>query len=149
MSVFCGITNHILKLVQAGISVTLETMGFEQLSLCDPRFRMIVVGDPWLKQGLLYLSDDISFLKIVNLPSTRQKKYRVMYSDGLWAGWPGFDSHQVKGFSLLSNAQNDFRAPPSLLFNGFRRQSGRAVELTTNLHLVPRSRMVELYLHAL
>jgi hypothetical protein len=30
--------------------------------------------------------------------------------------------------------------PPSLLFNGYRRQSGRGVKLTTHFQLVPRSR---------
>jgi hypothetical protein len=41
--------------------------------------------------------------------------------------------------------------PPSLISNGYRGlfprgQSGRGVKLTTHLHLVPRSRMVELNL---
>jgi hypothetical protein len=43
--------------------------------------------------------------------------------------------------------------PASLLSNGYwglfnRGLSGRGVNLTTHLHLVPRSRMVELYLHS-
>jgi hypothetical protein len=42
--------------------------------------------------------------------------------------------------------------PPSLHSNGYwglfpRRKSGRGVKLTTHLHIVPRSRMAELYLH--
>jgi hypothetical protein len=43
--------------------------------------------------------------------------------------------------------------PPSLLYNWYRGHvpqgySGLMMKLTTNLHLVPRSRMVELYLHS-
>jgi hypothetical protein len=43
--------------------------------------------------------------------------------------------------------------PPSLLSNGYRGlflrgQSSRGLNLTTHLHLVPRSRMVELYLRS-
>jgi hypothetical protein len=43
--------------------------------------------------------------------------------------------------------------PPSLLSNGYRglfpwAYSGRGVKLTTQLHLVPRSRIVEPYLHS-
>jgi hypothetical protein len=38
--------------------------------------------------------------------------------------------------------------PPSLLSNRYRGQSGRRVKLIIHLHLVPRSRMVELYLHS-
>jgi hypothetical protein len=42
---------------------------------------------------------------------------------------------------------------PNLLSNGYRgrfprEQSGRSVKLTTHLHLVPRSRMVAVYLHS-
>jgi hypothetical protein len=44
-------------------------------------------------------------------------------------------------------------SPPSLPSNGNRRlfpwwYSGRSMKLTTNLHLVLRSRMVRLYLHS-
>jgi hypothetical protein len=38
--------------------------------------------------------------------------------------------------------------PPSLLSNGHRGEGGRCVKLTTHLHLMPRSRKVELYLHS-
>jgi hypothetical protein len=38
--------------------------------------------------------------------------------------------------------------PLSLLSNGYRGQCGRGVKLTTNLLVVPRSRMVELCIHS-
>jgi hypothetical protein len=46
-----------------------------------------------------------------------------------------------------------FCGPPSLLFNGYlelfpRVQSGQGVKLPIHLPLVPRSRMMELYLHS-
>jgi hypothetical protein len=44
---------------------------------------------------------------------------------------------------IAHRVQTGSGGPPSLLYNGYR-----GVKLTTNLHLVPRSRMVELYLHS-
>jgi hypothetical protein len=46
-----------------------------------------------------------------------------------------------------------FWDPPSFFSNGYREQfpreySGRSVKLSTYLQLVPRSRIVELYLHS-
>jgi hypothetical protein len=37
--------------------------------------------------------------------------------------------------------------PPSFLSSGCRGESGRGMKLTPHLHLLPRSKMVELYLH--
>jgi hypothetical protein len=37
---------------------------------------------------------------------------------------------------------------PSLLLNGYRRLSGRGLKLTTDVHLVLKSRIVDLYLHS-
>jgi hypothetical protein len=76
------------------------------------------------------------------------KRLLSRYSDGLPAGQSGFVSRQGQEFSFLHNVWG----PPSLLPYGYlglfpREQSGRGVKLTTHLQLVPRSRMVELYLH--
>jgi hypothetical protein len=45
---------------------------------------------------------------------------------------------------------NRLWGPPSLLSNGYRGlfSRGRGVKLTTHLHLAPRSRKVELFLHS-
>jgi hypothetical protein len=67
-----------------------------------------------------------------------------------WTVWVRITSEAI----LFSSPQCPDRlgGPPSLLSNGYRRlfpraQIGRGVKLTTYLHLVPRSRMVELYRH--
>jgi hypothetical protein len=57
----------------------------------------------------------------------------------------------VQNVSLLHSVQTGSVRSPSLLSSGYRGAlfsgiNGRSVELTTHLHLVPRSRMVELYL---
>jgi hypothetical protein len=71
------------------------------------------------------------------------------YSYGLRAGRPGFDSRQEIDFSLLHSVQTGSGAQPASHPMGTRdlspRVKGRCVKLTTHLHLVPRSRMVELH----
>jgi hypothetical protein len=57
-----------------------------------------------------------------------------------------------KRFFFTPQRPDRLWGPPSLLSNGYCGlfhwgQSGRGVKLTTNSHLVQRSRMVELYLH--
>jgi hypothetical protein len=61
----------------------------------------------------------------------------------------------IRGSARFFSSQRRCRlwGPPSLLTNvyqGFfsREQSGRSVKLTVHLHLLPKSREVELYLHA-
>jgi hypothetical protein len=71
---------------------------------------------------------------------------------GIPTGRPGFDSRQgqTREFSLLHSFQTGSGAPHSLLSDGYRgvkRQAGGA-KLTTLLHLVPRSGMVEVYLNS-
>jgi hypothetical protein len=56
-------------------------------------------------------------------------------------------------FFFSQQRPDRFWGPLSLLANGFRelfpwRYRCRSVKLTTHLHLVPTSRMVELYLHS-
>jgi hypothetical protein len=65
----------------------------------------------------------------------------------LRAVWPG-------SFSLLHSVKISSGGPPSLLPDGYWGMfprgwggSGRCVKLTTHLHVVAKSRMVELYLH--
>jgi hypothetical protein len=71
----------------------------------------------------------------------------TLYSDRLRAGRSGFYSRQGKYFSLLHSVQTG-----SYTF-GTRGsspafKSGRCVKLTAHLHVMPRWRMVELYLHS-
>jgi hypothetical protein len=60
---------------------------------------------------------------------------------------------EARDFHLLHNVQTGAGAHPAfspmctgVLFAG---ESGRGLKVTTHLHLVPRSRMVELYLNSL
>jgi hypothetical protein len=58
----------------------------------------------------------------------------------------------TRGFSLL-NAQTDSGGQHSLVYSGYWEllscgYSGRGVKLSTQLHLVPRPSMVELYFHS-
>jgi hypothetical protein len=72
------------------------------------------------------------------------------YSDGPWAGRPGFTSWQGQENFLFSTA---FRLAHSLLFNEYQRLFAGViavggVKLTTHLHLMLRSRMVEPYFYS-
>jgi hypothetical protein len=71
----------------------------------------------------------------------------LQYSDGLRAGWPGFDSRQGQTFIFLYSipsipALGPTRPPiqwvPGLFLRG---ESGREVQLTAHLHLMSRSIM--------
>jgi hypothetical protein len=78
------------------------------------------------------------------------------YSDGLRAtGWTAgvlspavarFFSSPQRPDGLLSPTQPAIQRVPGLFARGY---SGWCVKMTTHPNLVPRSRMVELYLHSL
>jgi hypothetical protein len=53
----------------------------------------------------------------------------------------------ARDFSLFHNAQTGSGAHPASYVMDTGGKGGRDVKLTTHLHLVPRLRMVELYLH--
>jgi hypothetical protein len=76
------------------------------------------------------------------------------YSDRIWAGLPGFHSQQRQVFFSSTWCPNQFWGPHSLLSNWYREPfpqgggySDRGVKLTCHLHPMPRSRMVELFIH--
>jgi hypothetical protein len=62
-------------------------------------------------------------------------------------GMAGFDSRQRKDFFSSLECQDWFWSPLSLQWNGFH-NGCRSVKLTTHLHLLPRSRLMELYFHS-
>jgi hypothetical protein len=73
----------------------------------------------------------------------------------LWflSGRPGFDSLQRQDFSVLHGVQIGSGTHPASYPMGtgrysLRRKSGQDVKLTTHLHLMPKSRMGELYLYS-
>jgi hypothetical protein len=60
------------------------------------------------------------------------------YFDGLREGWPVFDSRQgILGLRILLSNEK---------VKGGAFSVGVVLQLTTHFHLMPRSRMVELYL---
>jgi hypothetical protein len=72
----------------------------------------------------------------------------------LWAEQPGSIFGMDKRFFSSPQHPDWLWSPPSLLSNGYwglypQEESSRGVKLTTNLHLVLRSRMVEVNLHSL
>jgi hypothetical protein len=89
-----------------------------------------------------------------DLPTKWSQKsgYLSRYSDQLRTGRPGFDYWLCKTFSSPQRPDRIW-GPPSLLSVGYRwlfpwGKSGWGVNLITHLHLVPRSRKLELYLHS-
>jgi hypothetical protein len=76
------------------------------------------------------------------------------YSVGLRAERLGFNSRQRQEIFLFYTTSRLVLGPTRLISNGYRElfpqgESGRDMKLTTQVHLVPRSRIVELYLHSL
>jgi hypothetical protein len=72
---------------------------------------------------------------------------RIVQSVQRPAGRAGFDSRQYK-FISSPQSPNRLCCTPSPLPNGYRRQSGRGVKLTTRFHLVSLSRKVQLQRHS-
>jgi hypothetical protein len=60
-------------------------------------------------------------------------------------GLNGRGSITGKTFCFTTEHPVQFWVPSSLLYNGYWGQRGRGVVLNTNLHLVPGTRMLELY----
>jgi hypothetical protein len=73
-------------------------------------------------------------------------------SDGLRAGWPGFNSRHCKIFlfSTASRPTLEPSQPPIEWATGLFLwgESGRGLKPTTYVHLVAKSRMVEVYLQS-
>jgi hypothetical protein len=85
-------------------------------------------------------------LRIVSLVAQSVYRRPMGWTAGVrFPTWKGFSSSPYRLYQLWS--------PPGLLANRYRRlflwgQSGKGVKLATH-HLVPRSRMVDLYIHFL
>jgi hypothetical protein len=74
---------------------------------------------------------------------------KLLSSVGIATGWMALVRFPaVKKFFSSPQRPVGLWSPPNLLSNEYRGYSGRGVKLTTQLHLVPRSRKVELCLHS-
>jgi hypothetical protein len=81
---------------------------------------------------------------------TRELGQLSWYSGELQAGWLESASRQGQKIFLFSTASmpaSGLTQPPNQLVPGlfFHRYSRRGMKLSTQLHLVPRSRIVDLY----
>jgi hypothetical protein len=93
----------------------------------------------------------LKFMEDYNINRSQDSSVSI----GMGYGLDGLGSIPGRGKRFLSSplCQKRLWGPPSLLSNGYQdlftwEQSGRGMKLTTHLHLVPRSRMEELYLHS-
>jgi hypothetical protein len=94
-----------------------------------------------------------SYLARIQINRVRSRDNSVGVATGYGLDGPGSIPSRVK---IYFSPQHPDRLwdPPSLLSNGYggllsRRYSGQDMNLTTHFHVVPRSRMVEIYLHSL
>jgi hypothetical protein len=77
---------------------------------------------------------------------SREQGQPSLCGDRPRAGRLRFDSrHGQKTFFSVPQLSDLLWGPPSLVFNGYRGLSGWCVKLTTHLHLVPKSRIMELH----
>jgi hypothetical protein len=104
-----------------------------------------------------------TLLQYTKLPSWKKQQVLTFaeqrYRDSSVCMATGYDlngSGSIPGsarFLFSPQRPDQLWGQPSLLSNGYRRLfprvwSGRGVKLATHLHLVPRSRKLELYLHS-
>jgi hypothetical protein len=110
---------------------------------------------------IIYIQVRFQFLTRF-IASSIQKQFFILSSSRdssvgivtrLWAGRPGLDSRQERNCSLVHNIQTGSEAHPASYPMDMGRSfpGGKAdgrEKLTTHLHLVPRLRMVKIYLHS-
>jgi hypothetical protein len=70
------------------------------------------------------------------------------YSDGLHARRQGFDSLQGQE-TFLHSVHTGSGAHPTSSIQRVPRKNGQGMNLTTHLHLLPRSKILGIYLHSL
>jgi hypothetical protein len=128
----------------AHLLVTKVNVFSEVINLCSIHllnakcWHIIVIFFKWL------LFKHVLFLKVL---------HRVGIAMGYGLDSQGSVSDSGKRFFSTPQHLGWLWGPPSLLYNGywglFPRSKGWNVKLATQLHLEPRSRIVELYFHSL
>jgi hypothetical protein len=88
----------------------------------------------------MFLKNKICSRKFRSRKIQRSNSFSISYYRYLWAG---IAQSLQRGAGRLDRLWG----PPSPISNGYRGVKRPGVKLATHLHLVPRSRMVELYLH--
>jgi hypothetical protein len=96
------------------VAVLVGMKGFNSMMCRHLNIRSVqMLSNFWTKfvlvsKYLLYFAvQRLVFHKLISLLSQD--------SDGLWAGRPGFESHQGQDFSVLHSIQTSYGCPPSLL----------------------------------
>jgi hypothetical protein len=103
--------------------------------------KLLLVSGPHVLTTYIYMRKTVFFFRIQTNLCNPALSYILL-----------LDSLAMQDFFLFHSVQTDSGADPASypMDTGVSPlgQSGRGVKLTTHLHLVPRSRKVELYLHS-
>jgi hypothetical protein len=104
-----------------------------------PECRELLIPTAVRTSNFTYVQHNVGITKSLTQDTHFWSKFVFL---GQRAGWPGFDCRQAKEIFLYSTESRPVLGRTQPLSNGYW------VKLVTQFHLVPRPRMVALYLHS-